>query len=133
MREAFFDLDRHGMIDRIVEERVAAVDSRELRERQQALRACDRRTAQRACANQASERIGNRLRELGASREVRVGDLIQMASGTPLFDYNGGGSLASWNRTMEGVVSAFDFDLFIPGHGPVSSKAAFQSYQEHSS
>ena len=66
-----------------------------------------------------------------AERVIHVGDLVQMASGTPLFDYNGGGSIVEWSKTMAAVATAFDFDSFIPGHGAVSPKAALQPYRDN--
>ena len=43
--------------------------------------------------------------------------------GVPIYvDYVQGGSFIEWSKTLEGVLK-LDFDIVIPGHGPVSTKA----------
>jgi glyoxylase-like metal-dependent hydrolase (beta-lactamase superfamily II) len=43
--------------------------------------------------------------------------------GVPIYvDYVQGGSFIDWSKTLEGVLK-LDFDIVIPGHGPVSTKA----------
>lgn len=44
-----------------------------------------------------------------------------------LIDYNGGGSLAEWQATLEKVM-ALDFDTVIPGHSGVIDRAHMQVY-----
>ena len=59
---------------------------------------------------------------------VHTGDL--MAGTTPLVDYNGGGSIVDWTKTLDGVLQ-LDFDTVIPGHGAVTTKAGLQAYRDN--
>lgn len=59
---------------------------------------------------------------------IHTGDL--MAGTTPLVDYNGGGSVVEWTKTLDGVMQ-LDFDTVIPGHGPVTNKAGLQAYRDN--
>jgi cyclase len=61
-----------------------------------------------------------------AERVLHTGDL--MAGNTPLIDYPGGGSLAEWPKTLDEALKV-DFDTVIPGHGPVTNKAALLAYR----
>jgi len=63
-------------------------------------------------------------------KTVHTGDL--MAGESPLIDYNGGGSLVEWPKTLDAVLSSrWDFDTVIPGHGPVTTKAGLQTYRNN--
>jgi cyclase len=64
-----------------------------------------------------------------ADRTVHTGDL--MAGTSPLIDYNGGGSLVEWPKTLDGVLKNLDFDTVIPGHGNVTNKAGLQTYRDN--
>lgn len=72
------------------------------------------------------------------ARTVHMGDLF-LARRTPLaagrprgvniyVDYAQGGSFLEWSRTLERAL-ALDFDLVIPGHGPVSTKEDLVSFK----
>jgi cyclase len=61
-------------------------------------------------------------------RVVHTGDL--MAGTSPLIDYPGGGSLAEWATTLDGVLG-LDFDTVIPGHGDVTNKAGLKTYRDN--
>lgn len=63
-----------------------------------------------------------------ARRTIHTGDL--MAGTTPLIDYPGGGSLAEWAKTLDGILK-YDFDTVIPGHGAVVKKADLQKYRDN--
>jgi len=63
-----------------------------------------------------------------ALRTLHTGDL--MAGNTPLIDYPGGGSLASWPATLDYAMK-LDFDTVIPGHGPVTTKANLLAYRNN--
>ncbi|HTT64075.1 MAG TPA: MBL fold metallo-hydrolase [Bryobacteraceae bacterium] len=63
-----------------------------------------------------------------ALRTIHTGDL--MAGTTPLIDYMGGGSLIEWTKTLDEALK-IDFDTVIPGHGPVTDKAALQAYRDN--
>jgi cyclase len=62
-----------------------------------------------------------------ALKVLHTGDL--MSGNTPLIDYPGGGSLKSWPGTLDAAMKDFDFDTVIPGHGPVTTKAALLAYR----
>ncbi len=49
-----------------------------------------------------------------ALRVLHTGDL--MAGTSPLIDYNGGGSVVEWTKTLDNAMK-LDFDTVIPGHG----------------
>ena len=59
---------------------------------------------------------------------IHTGDL--MAGTTPLVDYNGGGSVVEWTKTLDGAMQ-LDFDTVIPGHGPMTNKAGLQAYRDN--
>ncbi|HXB75543.1 MAG TPA: MBL fold metallo-hydrolase [Candidatus Acidoferrales bacterium] len=63
-----------------------------------------------------------------ALRTLHTGDL--MAGNTPLIDYPGGGSVVEWTKTLDGAMK-LDFDTVIPGHGPVTNKAALLAYRNN--
>ena len=63
-----------------------------------------------------------------ALRTIHTGDL--MAGNSPLVDYNGGGSVVEWTKTLDGALQ-LDFDTVIPGHGPVTNKAGLQAYRDN--
>jgi glyoxylase-like metal-dependent hydrolase (beta-lactamase superfamily II) len=58
-------------------------------------------------------------------RAIHTGDLFISGSrrGVPIYvDAVQGGSLLEWTRTLERTLQ-LDFDIVIPGHGPVATKA----------
>lgn len=63
-----------------------------------------------------------------AQRTIHTGDL--MAGNTPLIDYPGGGSVVEWTKTLDGAMK-LDFETVIPGHGPVTNKAALLAYRNN--
>ena len=63
-----------------------------------------------------------------ALRTLHTGDL--MAGNTPLIDYPGGGSVVEWTKTLDAAMK-LDFDTVIPGHGPVTNKAALLGYRNN--
>lgn len=58
---------------------------------------------------------------------VHTGDLF--VSSAPLVDYNNGGSILEWPRTLDGVL-AIDFETAIPGHGPIMKKEDLRKFRE---
>ena len=64
-----------------------------------------------------------------AQHVIHTGDL--MANVTPLIDYNGGGSIVEWIRTVDAAMTALDFDKVIPGHGAVTNKAGLKGYRDN--
>lgn len=63
-----------------------------------------------------------------ALRVLHTGDL--MAGTSPLIDYNGGGSLVEWTKTLDNALK-LDFDTVIPGHGAITDKAGLQTYRDN--
>ena len=63
-----------------------------------------------------------------AIRVLHTGDL--MAGASPLIDYNGGGSVVEWTKTLDNALK-LDFDTVIPGHGAITNKAGLQTYRDN--
>ncbi|HTW63334.1 MAG TPA: MBL fold metallo-hydrolase [Bryobacteraceae bacterium] len=63
-----------------------------------------------------------------ALRVLHTGDL--MAGTSPLIDYNGGGSLVEWTKTLDKALQ-LDFDTVIPGHGAITNKAGLLTYRNN--
>ena len=63
-----------------------------------------------------------------ALRTLHTGDL--MAGTSPLIDYNGGGSVVEWTKTLDAALK-LDFDTVIPGHGAVTNKAGLLTYRNN--
>jgi cyclase len=61
---------------------------------------------------------------------IHTGDLF--TSGAPFIDYSGKGSAVEWTNTIDNVLkSDWDFDVVIPGHGPVSNRAGLMKYRDN--
>jgi glyoxylase-like metal-dependent hydrolase (beta-lactamase superfamily II) len=54
-----------------------------------------------------------------AHRAIHMGDLLN--AGGPFIDYSANGSGVEWTKTIEAVLQT-DFDIVIPGHGPVMKR-----------
>jgi hypothetical protein len=54
-----------------------------------------------------------------------------MSGVTPLIDYNGGGSVIEWTKTLDTAMQALDFETVIPGHGPITNRAGLQNYRDN--
>ena len=73
---------------------------------------------------------GDAVMYFPAERMVHTGDLMSGVS--PLIDYPGGGSLADWAKTLDGVLNGpWDFETVMPGHGPVTNKAGLKTYRDN--
>lgn len=59
-------------------------------------------------------------------RVVHMGDLF--TAGFPYIDYDNGGSVVEWIRTIDAALE-LDFDTAIPGHGPVMKKADLEMHR----
>jgi len=60
-----------------------------------------------------------------SERVLHTGDLFVNGS-APFIDYSAKGSIVEWDKTLDRVL-ALDFDIVIPGHGPVAKKADLMS------
>jgi cyclase len=63
-----------------------------------------------------------------SERVLHTGDLFVNGS-APFIDYSAKGSLAEWDKTLDRVL-ALDFDIVIPGHGPVAKKADLVKWRD---
>src|SRR5580704_886147 len=63
-----------------------------------------------------------------ALRVLHTGDL--MAGTSPLIDYNGGGSVVEWTKTLDNALK-LDFDTVIPGHGAITNRAGLATYRDN--
>lgn len=60
-----------------------------------------------------------------SERALHMGDLF--VNGAPFCDTTAGCSIKEWDKTLEKAM-AYDFDVVIPGHGPVGKKADLAKY-----
>ena len=60
-----------------------------------------------------------------SERAIHMGDLFTNAA--PFCDYTAGASIKDWDKTLQKAM-AYDFDIAIPGHGPVMKKADVAKY-----
>ena len=60
-------------------------------------------------------------------RVVHMGDLF--TAGFPYIDYENGGSFVEWVKTIDAALE-LDFDVAIPGHGPVMKKADLEMHRD---
>lgn len=63
-----------------------------------------------------------------SERAIHTGDLFTNAE-VPLCDPNANCSIKEWDQTLKKAL-AYDFDIVIPGHGPVVKKADLAKYAE---
>ncbi len=61
---------------------------------------------------------------------LAAGDMFTYGADVPqLIDYSGGGSARAWTRTLDEVLR-LDFETVVPGHGPVTNKAAMAEFRD---
>lgn len=66
-----------------------------------------------------------------AERALAAGDAFTMGAATPqLIDYAGGGSAKEWTGTLDKAL-LLDYDLVIPGHGDVTTKAELRKFRDN--
>jgi cyclase len=61
-------------------------------------------------------------------RVLHTGDLFVNGS-APFIDYSAKGSIVEWDKTLDRVLQ-LDFDIVIPGHGPVAKKADLMKWRD---
>lgn len=77
-----------------------------------------------------------------AAKVVHTGDLFTVATPaagstapitiSPLIDYSAKGSFVEWTKTLDAILnSGWDFDVVIPGHGPISKRADLMKYRQN--
>jgi glyoxylase-like metal-dependent hydrolase (beta-lactamase superfamily II) len=63
-----------------------------------------------------------------SERVLHTGDLFVNGS-APFIDYSAQGSIVDWDKTLDRVLQ-LDFDIVIPGHGPVAKKADLMKWRD---
>ena len=60
---------------------------------------------------------------------IHTGDLFLTFPTQPFIDYANGGSALAWTKCLDEVLK-MDFDIAIPGHGPVSDRAGLLKWRD---
>jgi len=63
-----------------------------------------------------------------ARKVIHTGDLFLTNPPQPFIDYANGGSALEWTGTIDKMLQ-LDFDIAIPGHGPVSDRAGLLKFR----
>lgn len=71
---------------------------------------------------------GDAVMEFPDDRVIHTGDLFLTFPPQPFIDYAQGGSALEWTQTLDAVLK-LDFDIAIPGHGPVSDRAGIVKFR----
>ena len=71
---------------------------------------------------------GDAILYFPALKVIHTGDLFLTFPTQPFIDYANGGSAVEWTKTLDEVLK-LDFDIAIPGHGPVSDRAGIVSWR----
>jgi len=65
-----------------------------------------------------------------ADRVLAAGDAFTFGAATPqLIDYQNGGSAKDWTATLDRALQ-LDFDVVVPGHGDVTTKAELRKFRD---
>jgi cyclase len=64
-----------------------------------------------------------------ALKVIHTGDLFLTYPPMPFIDYANGGSALEWTKTLDEVLKT-DFEVAIPGHGPVSDRAGLRKFRD---
>jgi len=71
---------------------------------------------------------GDAVMYFPAAKIIHTGDLFLTFPPQPFIDYGNGGSALEWTKTLDGVLK-IDFDVAIPGHGPISDRAGILKFR----
>jgi cyclase len=63
-----------------------------------------------------------------AEKVIHTGDLFLTNPPQPFIDYGQGGSALDWTKTLDGVLG-IDFEIAIPGHGPISDRQGILKFR----
>jgi cyclase len=73
-----------------------------------------------------------------AQRVIHTGDLFTVGTSSapltvaPFIDYTAKGSVVDWTKTLDGILnSGWDFDIVIPGHGPIQKREDLVRYRQN--
>jgi len=72
---------------------------------------------------------GDAILYFPAHKVIHTGDLFLTFPTQPFIDYANGGSALEWTKTLDGILK-LDFEVAIPGHGPVSDRAGLLKWRE---
>jgi cyclase len=73
---------------------------------------------------------GDAVMYFPADKVIHTGDLFLTFPPQPFIDYANGGSALEWTKTLDGVLK-LDFDIAIPGHGPISDRAGIIKFRDN--
>jgi cyclase len=71
---------------------------------------------------------GDAVMYFPADKVIHTGDLFLTFPPQPFIDYAQGGSALEWTKTLDDALK-LDFDIAIPGHGPVSDRAGILKFR----
>jgi glyoxylase-like metal-dependent hydrolase (beta-lactamase superfamily II) len=71
---------------------------------------------------------GDAVMYFPTDKVIHTGDLFLTFPPQPFIDYANGGSALEWTGTLDAVLK-LDFDVAIPGHGPVSDRAGILKFR----
>jgi cyclase len=71
---------------------------------------------------------GDAVMYFPAARVIHTGDLFLTFPPQPFIDYANGGSVLEWTKTLDEVLK-IDFDVAIPGHGPISDRVGILKFR----
>lgn len=71
---------------------------------------------------------GDAVMYFPADKVIHTGDLFLTFPPQPFIDYANGGSALEWTKTLDEVLK-IDFEVAIPGHGPVSDRAGILKFR----
>jgi cyclase len=72
---------------------------------------------------------GDAVMYFPTAKVIHTGDLFLTFPPQPFIDYANGGSALDWTKTLDGVLK-LDFDVAIPGHGPISDRAGILKFRD---
>jgi cyclase len=72
---------------------------------------------------------GDAVMYFPAEKTIHTGDLFLTFPPQPFIDYANGGSALEWSKTLDEALK-LDFDVAIPGHGPVSDRAGILKFRD---
>ncbi len=72
---------------------------------------------------------GDAVMYFPAANVIHTGDLFLTFPPQPFIDYANGGSALEWTKTLDAILK-IDFDIAIPGHGPVSNRAGILKFRD---
>jgi glyoxylase-like metal-dependent hydrolase (beta-lactamase superfamily II) len=71
---------------------------------------------------------GDAVMYFPADKVIHTGDLFLTFPPQPFIDYANGGSALEWTKTLDEALK-LDFDVAIPGHGPVSDRPGILKFR----